>query len=121
MAASLDRAKGAERQFLLSVSHDLRTPLTSIRGFAEAIEDGVTADVLAAAGVIASEARRLERLVADLLALAMLEARRFTLHLQPHGPGGGGGIDGSRVCAGCDRAGIVPGGRHFVDPGDQLL
>jgi signal transduction histidine kinase len=83
MAASLDRAQGAERQFLLSVSHDLRTPLTSIRGFAEAIEDGVTADVLAAAGVIASEARRLERLVADLLALAMLEARRFTLQLQP--------------------------------------
>jgi signal transduction histidine kinase len=83
MAASLDRAKGAERQFLLSVSHDLRTPLTSIRGFAEAIEDGVTADVLAAAGVIASEARRLERLVADLLALAMLEARRFSLQLQP--------------------------------------
>jgi len=83
MAASLDRAKGAERQFLLSVSHDLRTPLTSIRGFAEAIEDGVTADVLAAGGVIASEARRLERLVADLLALAILEARRFTLQLQP--------------------------------------
>jgi signal transduction histidine kinase len=79
MAESLARAKAAERLFLQSVSHDLRTPLTSIRGFAEAIEDGATSDVVAAARVIASEARRLERLVGDLLALATLEARRFTL------------------------------------------
>jgi signal transduction histidine kinase len=83
MAESLGRAKAAERHFLQSVSHDLRTPLTSIRGFAEAIEDGATADAVAAAKVIASEARRLERLVGDLLALATLEARRFTLTLQP--------------------------------------
>jgi signal transduction histidine kinase len=83
MAAGLAQAKNAERQFLQSVSHDLRTPLTSIRGFAEAIEDGVAADVAAAAGVIASEARRLERLVGDLLGLATLEARRFTLQMQP--------------------------------------
>jgi signal transduction histidine kinase len=83
MAESLARAKAAERHFLQSVSHDLRTPLTSIRGFAEAIEDGATADAVAAAGVIASESRRLERLVGDLLALATLEARRFTLQMQP--------------------------------------
>jgi two-component system sensor histidine kinase BaeS len=83
MSDSLARAQAAERHFLQSVSHDLRTPLTSIRGFAEAIEDGATADVVAAAGVIASEARRLERLVGDLLALATLEARRFTLQMQP--------------------------------------
>lgn len=83
MTEGLARAKASERHFLQSVSHDLRTPLTSIRGFAEAIEDGATADAVAAAGVIASEARRLERLVGDLLALATLEARRFTLQLQP--------------------------------------
>ncbi|HEY3810345.1 MAG TPA: HAMP domain-containing sensor histidine kinase, partial [Acidimicrobiales bacterium] len=83
MATSLAQAKGAERQFLLSVSHDLRTPLTSIRGFAEAIEDGTVVDIPAAASVIASEAARLERLVGDLLALATLEARRFTLQLRP--------------------------------------
>jgi two-component system sensor histidine kinase BaeS len=83
MAARLAQAKGAERQFFQSVSHELRTPLTSIRGFAEAIEDGATTDFAAAGRVIASEARRLERLVADLLGLATLEARRFTLHLEP--------------------------------------
>ncbi len=65
MAASLARAQGAQRQFLMSVSHDLRTPLTSVRGFAEAISDGAINDVEYAAGVIGSESRRLERLVTE--------------------------------------------------------
>ena len=78
MATSLERAQGLERQFLLSVSHDLRTPLTSIRGYAEAIADGTAPEPDRAAGVIQSEARRLERLVADLLDLAKLDARQFS-------------------------------------------
>jgi signal transduction histidine kinase len=80
MAASLARAQGTQRQFLMSVSHDLRTPLTSIRGFAEALSDGATTDVTYAAGVIGSSARRLERLVTDLLELAKLESGAFSLH-----------------------------------------
>lgn len=80
MAASLDRSRDRERQFLLSVSHDLRTPLTSIRGYADALADGRDPDPAHAAGVIQSEARRLERLVTDLLELARLGARRFSLH-----------------------------------------
>jgi two-component system sensor histidine kinase BaeS len=79
MAEGLARSKGLERQFLLSVSHELRTPLTSIRGYAEAIGDGTATDTGRAADVIASEARRLERLVGDLLDLAKLDARRFSL------------------------------------------
>ncbi|MEO5899066.1 MAG: HAMP domain-containing sensor histidine kinase [Ilumatobacteraceae bacterium] len=82
MAEGLERAKVLEQQFLLSVSHDLRTPLTSIRGYAEAITDGA-ADPAAAAAVIGSESRRLERLVADLLDLAKLQARAFSLHAVP--------------------------------------
>ncbi|MGH9208146.1 MAG: sensor histidine kinase, partial [Acidimicrobiales bacterium] len=81
MAASLGRARGQERQFLLSVSHDLRTPLTSIRGFAEAIAEGAAPDAQRAAVVIASESRRLERLVQDLLELAKLDSRRFSLSM----------------------------------------
>jgi signal transduction histidine kinase len=80
MAASLARAQGTQRQFLMSVSHDLRTPLTSIRGFAEALSDGATTDITYAAGVIGSSARRLERLVTDLLELAKLESGAFSLH-----------------------------------------
>ncbi len=80
MAESLGRARNQERQFLLSVSHDLRTPLTSIQGFAEAMADGSAPDPQRAAQVIASESRRLERLVGDLLELAKLESKNFTLH-----------------------------------------
>jgi signal transduction histidine kinase len=86
MAESLARARDGERMFLLSVSHDLRTPLTSIRGFAEAIEDGVTPDTSRAAATIVAESRRLERLVGDLLDLAKLEARQFVLHPGPLDP-----------------------------------
>jgi two-component system, OmpR family, sensor kinase len=82
MAETLARSKGLERQFLMSVSHDLRTPLTSIRGFAEAIADGAAADTQRAAQVIASESRRLERLVRDLLELAQLDSRRFSLDVR---------------------------------------
>ena len=83
MADSLERSRGLERQFLLSVSHDLRTPLTSIRGYAEAIADGAAPDDQQAASVILAESRRLERLVRDLLDLAKLEGRQFSLHLGP--------------------------------------
>jgi two-component system sensor histidine kinase BaeS len=83
MAASLSRARGLERQFLMAVSHDLRTPLTSIRGFAEAIAEGAATDTQRAASVIASESRRLERLVGDLLELAKLDASRFSLDVRP--------------------------------------
>ncbi|MBV8960569.1 MAG: HAMP domain-containing histidine kinase [Actinobacteria bacterium] len=83
MAESLARARGVERQFLMSVSHDLRTPLTSIRGFAEAIADGAADDTERAAEVITAESRRLERLVGDLLELAKLEARHFSLDMAP--------------------------------------
>jgi signal transduction histidine kinase len=83
MAATLEHLRGGERQFLLSVSHDLRTPLTSIRGFAEAMADGTATDTTRAADVIASEARRLERLVDDLLDLAKLQTQRFSLDVRP--------------------------------------
>jgi two-component system sensor histidine kinase BaeS len=78
MAAALQQSREHERQFLLSVSHDLRTPLTSIGGYAEALADGTETDVARAADVILAEARRLERLVADLLDLAKLDAHRFS-------------------------------------------
>ena len=80
MAASLERSKTVEQQFLMSVSHDLRTPLTSIRGYAEAIDDGTIRDPKPAARVILNESRRLERLVRDLLDLAKLQARSFSFH-----------------------------------------
>ena len=81
MAAHLEDLRDLDRQFLLSVSHDLRTPLTSIRGYAEAIAEGVTPDAAQAASVVVTEAIRLERLIGDLLDLARLDAHQFSLHV----------------------------------------
>ena len=89
MAQSLEDGRARERQLLLAVSHDLRTPLTSIRGFAEAIQDGAIEDSAQAADVIIAESRRLERLVGDLLDLTKLEARQMSIALRPTDVGGG--------------------------------
>ncbi len=82
MAVDLRRAREAERSFLLSVSHELKTPLTSIRGYAEALQDGAL-DSGEAVAVIGREAGRLERLVADLLALGRLEQAGFSVARGP--------------------------------------
>ncbi len=79
MAEQLALSRDAERGLLLSVSHDLRTPLTSIRGYAEGIQDG-TIEPAPAATVIGREAGRLERMVGDLLALARLRQGVLEIH-----------------------------------------
>lgn len=80
MLASLNAASERQTSFLLAISHDLRTPLTSIRGFAEALEDGAV-DAQRAAGVIRQETQRIERLLADLMSLARLERDGFGVTL----------------------------------------
>jgi signal transduction histidine kinase len=82
MAARLNEAEELERNFLMTVSHELRTPLTAIRGHVEALREGIVEDEATrqeSLGVIAQEAGRLERLVGDVLDLAKLDTRRFTL------------------------------------------
>jgi two-component system sensor histidine kinase BaeS len=88
MAQELERSRGVERQFLMSVSHDLRTPMSSIQGYAEALTDGAVAPERAGE-VILAESKRLDRLVTDLLLLSRLEARSFTLDV--------GTVDAGRV------------------------
>ena len=82
MATRLGEAEELERNFLMTVSHELRTPLTAIRGHVEALREGVVEDPEARSAsldVIAHEAGRLERLVGDVLDLAKLDMRRFTV------------------------------------------
>jgi two-component system OmpR family sensor kinase len=79
MAGQLTRAREAERSFLLSVSHELKTPLTAIRGYSEALDERVLSPERAVK-VIRAEAARLERLIADLLNLARLDGLRFDVH-----------------------------------------
>ncbi|MFE9651419.1 sensor histidine kinase [Micromonospora sp. NPDC006431] len=97
LAAALATSEGRQREFLLSVSHELRTPLTAIRGYAEALADGVIeADAVPATGrTMLAEAEHLDRLVADLLALARLEAADFPLEPGP--------VDLTRLAADAER------------------
>jgi two-component system, OmpR family, sensor kinase len=82
MTSRLAEAEELERNFLMTVSHELRTPLTAIRGHVEALREGVVDDPdlrSASLDVISAEASRLERLVGDVLDLAKLDTRRFTV------------------------------------------
>ncbi len=82
MAADLDRARAAERDFLLSISHELKTPLTAISGHAEAISEAVI-EPQPAAEVLLRETKRLKRLIQDLLDLARFNQHTFTVKLEP--------------------------------------
>ena len=85
MARQLEDARRREREFIVSVGHDLRTPLTTISGYSEAIEEGrVTAEEMGrVARVLGTESSRLGRLVEDLMLLARIEAREFSLRPEP--------------------------------------
>lgn len=81
MAEDLEAARRREREFLVSVGHDLRTPLTTIAGYAEALHEGkVDQEGLPRVGaVMHRETGRLSRLLEDLMTLSRLEAGEFAL------------------------------------------
>lgn len=82
MASSLQTLEDMRRSFLANVSHDLRTPMTTISGFIDGILDGAIPEDQHEyyLGIIASEVRRLSRLVSSLLDISRIEAgeRQFT-------------------------------------------
>ena len=85
MAGELQSASDREREFILGVGHDLRTPLTTITGYAEALEAGDVDedDVERVGSVIDTQARQLGRLVEDLSTLARLQQPEFALRVEP--------------------------------------
>lgn len=80
MSAQVRDSQQAERDFLINVSHDLKTPLTSIQGFSQAIMDGTAKNPAAAANIIYEEAARLNRMVTELTDLARIQAGRLSFH-----------------------------------------
>lgn len=78
LAAQSSRAQRAEQSFLLSVSHELKTPLTSLRGYGEGLKDGAL-DAATAGEVIVAESGRLERFVQDLLDSARFGRGEFVV------------------------------------------
>ena len=82
MAAKLRRAQDTERDFLMSVGHELKTPLTAIDGYAELLADGAV-DAGRVADVLTDESARLRRLIGDLLDLARIDRSEFSVVDEP--------------------------------------
>jgi signal transduction histidine kinase len=77
MADSIEKSESMRREFIANVSHELKTPMTSIAGFADGIIDGTIPhsrqnEYLA---IISSETRRLSRLVRSMLDMSQLQAQ----------------------------------------------
>jgi len=85
LAVELARARARESELLANLRHDLRTPLTVIGGYAQALADGTAAgpDSERAAAAIIEETARLERLVGELGAIDRLRTGSEALRLEP--------------------------------------
>jgi two-component system OmpR family sensor kinase len=86
MAQKVRDTQHSQRDFLANVTHELKTPLTSIQGFAQAIQDGAASEpeaVRKSAAIIHDEAARMNRLVMDLLELARIESGQIVMRREP--------------------------------------
>ena len=82
MTRAVEASQRSQRDFVANVSHELKTPLTSIQGFAQAILDGTASDepaIRRGVTVIHDEAERLSRMVGRLLDLTRLESGETSL------------------------------------------
>lgn len=85
MAAEVQSARQAQRNFVANVGHDLKTPLTSIQGFSQALADGTAISPESqerAVAIIHDESQRLGKLVDELLDVARLDQDRLQLQKQ---------------------------------------
>ncbi len=81
MTQAVKSAQTVQHDFMVNVSHDLKTPLTSIQGYSQAIMDGASMDPVQSATVIHEEAARLNRMVAEITDLARLQDGRVALKM----------------------------------------
>jgi signal transduction histidine kinase len=84
MAEAVERARAVQREFLANVSHELKTPLTSLIGFSQALVDGSLrsdAERARAASIVHEESERVLRMAQELLDLARVEAGSISLHI----------------------------------------
>ena len=84
MGEAVERARAVQRDFLANVSHELKTPLTSLIGFSQALIDGSLlseAERTRAATIVHEESERVLRMAQELLDLARVEAGSISLHI----------------------------------------
>ncbi|MEV5826038.1 ATP-binding protein [Spirillospora sp. NPDC052242] len=80
MADSLQRSEERQRRMISDIAHELRTPLANIRGYLEALHDGVLAPDRGLFASLHEEAVLQQRLIDDLQELALAESGRLVLH-----------------------------------------
>lgn len=86
MTAQLESYEQRRREFLANVAHELRTPLSYIRGYTQAITEGLVAEPEERERylrIVQEESVRLGRLVDDLMDLAQMDEGQLSLSLQP--------------------------------------
>ena len=83
MAAGLEEAERHRRNLTADVAHELRTPLSNIQGYLEAIKDGLIQPTPETIDTIHGQARHLSRLVEDLRLLAQVDAGVLELRRAP--------------------------------------
>ena len=82
MTGQVRASRDAQRDFVANVSHELKTPLTSIQGYSQAILDGTADDpetVQRSAAIVHDEAERMARMVSELLDLARIESGQIVM------------------------------------------
>ncbi len=82
MSQDLARGRTLRQQMTADIAHDLRTPLSVILGFTEALAEGKLAGNPEMYGIMHDEARHLQHLVEDLRTLSLADAGELTLNLQ---------------------------------------
>lgn len=88
-AVERERQERARRELVAAISHDLRTPLASLRAMTEALADGVVDDRASTERyyeTMRAQIGQLDRLIADLFSLASLDAGAVALELEPVAP-----------------------------------
>ncbi|HEX7973019.1 MAG TPA: HAMP domain-containing sensor histidine kinase, partial [Anaerolineales bacterium] len=86
MSADLEKATQARRQMTSDVAHDLRTPLSVLAGYTEALTDGKLPGNAEVYGILYQETQYLRRLVDDLRVLSLADSGELPLNLQPVRP-----------------------------------
>ena len=82
MSADLTRSNELRRQMTADIAHDLRTPLTVITGYIEALRDGILKPTPARFEAMHNEAQQLKRLVDDLRTLSLADAGELPMQRQ---------------------------------------
>ena len=82
MAAGLEKAEQQRKNLVADVAHELRTPLSNIQGYVEAMRDGVLEHDQATLDTVHAQTMHLGRLVEDLRLLAQTESEDFRLNLE---------------------------------------